>query len=768
MDERLYAEQVNHFARVAPLAMTATLVNAAILAFVLRGQIPHSTLACWLAAAFLLTVLRLPIFYRQPLSSPDFAATKRLGRLFTLGAGAAGLVWGSAAIFLFPTASIPHQVFIAFVIGGMIAGAAGTYSVIMPAFLAFSLPAVLPVIIRFLLLPEEMHTAMGLLAAVFIILMIPIARSNHDTLFDNFRLAYENQDLIDNLSEAKTRAEESNRQLSLEITERQKAEEALQRSHAELEEKVAARTRELAAEIAERVRTEEELRRTNELLERVFSTSFLKIAYMDRGFNFIRVNEAYAAADGRIPDDFQGKNHFALYPGAENEAIFREAVASGQRVSFKAKPFVYANHPEWGTTYWDWELIPLKGKEGETEGLALFLIDVTDRIRAEKHLRQAHKMEAIGTLAGGIAHDFNNLLNVIFGYTELAIRDLPPASPAAEKLEKVGAAGQRAAELVRHLLAFSRFGGEELEPIRLQEVVADSVELLRGILPATIRIETEIDPNCRPVPANSSQMHQVVMNLGTNAFHAMRLQGGVLTVTLREVRFDGHAGGDELPPGPYARLTITDSGQGMERDILERIFDPYFTTRETGQGSGLGLAIVHGIVKSHRGTIQAESEPGRGTSFEILLPVLTAEDTAPVRRRQPAPAAIGGRILFVDDEELLVDLGREMLEGAGCEVVTATRGGQALEIFRQEPMRFDLVITDQTMPGLTGAELSKRLFEIRPGLPVILTTGFSELIDETQAKALGIREFITKPYSLVDMTAAVRRVMGAKEGQAGL
>jgi two-component system, cell cycle sensor histidine kinase and response regulator CckA len=771
MEERLRAAQAEQFARLAPWAMVATVVNGTIVAYIFRHQVPTSLLLIWLAAVFLVTALRLPLFYRLSSLAPDLLRTRHLGSWLVAAAGAGGLLWGAAGLFFFPLLAREYQVFLAFVLGGMVAGAAGTHSVLMPAFLAFSIPAVLPIMVRFFLLPGEMENAMGFLVLIYIALMIPIAGYVNRTMLNNFRLRFHNEDLLAVQAAAAREAERANLELQREIAERRKIGDALQQSRSELEQRVAARTRDLAeanrkmqVDIAERRRIEQELRETNELLERVFSTSFLKIAYMDRRFNFIRVNQAYAAAAGEGPEFFIGKNHFSIYPSRENEELFRQVITTGRKISFRARPYTCPDHPEKGTTYWDWELIPLCSDRGEVQALALFLVDVTEQNKAEEYLRQAQKMEAIGTLAGGIAHDFNNILNAILGFTELAQREIPANSPAGARLAKVIAAGRRAADLVRQILAFSSRSEMERQPLRLQPEIEEAARTLEATLPARVTLQTNIDPACRPVLANSTQIHQVLMNLGTNGIQTMREQGGILTISLDEVDIKADSAlTPDLDPGRYARITVADTGPGINRETRARIFDPYFTTKAMGEGSGMGLAIVHGIVKSHRGSIQVFSAPGEGSRFEVLLPVSLVEAPEREGRKDDQWQKSAGRVLLVDDEEMIVELGREMLEQIGCLVVTAGNGREALEIFRRQPKDFDLVITDLSMPGLSGGELTRRLLEIRPDLPIFLITGFSDLMDEEQAKAMGVRELIAKPFSIADLATPVHRLLGENQ-----
>jgi len=379
----------------------------------------------------------------------------------------------------------------------------------------------------------------------------------------------------------------------------------------------------------------------------------------------------------------------------------------------------------------------------------------------EAQLRQAQKMEAIGTLAGGIAHDFNNILSPIIGYTEMILEDVPKNSKLAEKLEQVQLAANRARDLVRHILTFSRQTDQELTPLEMQPIIKESLKLLRASLPSTIDIKQNIDMNCGPILADLTQIHQIIMNLCTNAFHAMREDGGVLGIELseEEIRSTDLMYKLNLNPGPHAKLSISDTGHGMSRSVQERIFDPYFTTKAPGEGTGLGLAVVHGIVKSYGGDISIYSEPGKGTTFHVYLPCIETELLE--NDASLSDVAITGEehILIVDDEKYIVVMMKEMLERLGYKVTPFTNSLEALKEFRKDPARFDVVITDQTMPYKTGSELAEELMRIRHDIPVILCTGFSELLSEEKAKAIGIREYISKPVVKSEISKAIRNAL---------
>ena len=388
--------------------------------------------------------------------------------------------------------------------------------------------------------------------------------------------------------------------------------------------------------------------------------------------------------------------------------------------------------------------------------------DITREVRLERELRQAHKMEAIGTLAGGIAHDFNNILMAIIGYTEMALYKIPEGTtPVRRDLEQVLKAGYRARDLVNQILTFS----QERKVIDIIPTVKEALKLLRSSLPSTIEIRQDIaiPPEKGIILADPTQIHQVLMNLCTNAAHAMRDKGGILSVSLSSVEADAYLVSryPDLEPGPYVRLTVGDTGHGVDPSILERIFDPYFTTKGPGEGTGMGLAVVQGIVKRHGGMITVHSEIGKGTTFHALFPRIEQEIVPEATAAEALPLG-SERILFIDDEKPLVDLGKGMLESLGYSVTTKTSSLEALEAFRAEPDAFDLVITDVTMPSMTGIELAKELMAIRPDIPIILCTGFSELINEKRAKEMGIQEFVMKPFVIGKHAKTIRKVLEQK------
>jgi PAS domain S-box-containing protein len=382
-----------------------------------------------------------------------------------------------------------------------------------------------------------------------------------------------------------------------------------------------------------------------------------------------------------------------------------------------------------------------------------------EKTKLEKQLQQVQKMEAIGTLASGIAHDFNNILSAIMGYSEIVMMNMDNASADYSRLMQIIHSANRAKSLIRQILTFSRQNNQEMQVIRISPIIKEVVKLIRAGLPSTIEIRQNIQCDCL-VMADPTQIHQVIMNLCTNAGHAMQESGGILEVTIghETLQPDDAPEFQELKPGNYLKLTVKDSGYGIPSIIMDRIFEPFFTTKDINDGTGLGLSVVHGIVKSHGGTISVSSQPRIGTEFNIFLPEIEEKNRLEIQDDRLLPKG-KERILLIDDEKLIIESGELMLTSLDYEVISCSHSMEALELFQEDPTRFDVIITDLTMPQMTGAELSLQMHQIYPDIPIILCTGFSWKIDESKMKQLGIQAIIHKPALKHEFAHTIRRVL---------
>ncbi|HKE95495.1 MAG TPA: PAS domain-containing protein [Povalibacter sp.] len=417
-------------------------------------------------------------------------------------------------------------------------------------------------------------------------------------------------------------------------------------------------------------------------------------------------------------------------------------------------------HPARGEIWVEGRSVPRREDDGTVMWHGL-LTDITARKRAERLQLHSQKMEALGTLAGGIAHDFNNILLAISGNTQLAMDDLPSGSPAIMSLAEVHRAASRATDLVRQILSFSHQREAKREVVALRPIVEEALQLLRSTLPAMVRIVARFEPSVPQAAVDATQIHQIIMNLATNAAHAIGDGAGVLEVAVDAVTVgpDEIVASPDLHAGRYARIAVSDSGCGMDHATLERIFDPFFSTKPPGQGTGLGLSVVHGIVRGHEGAITVYSQPGKGSTFRIYLPVSAEIAPEPPRTEPAARGGAGERIMYVDDEDALVFLGERVLERLGYEVRGYTDPAQALKDFQAQPQDFDAVVTDLSMPGMSGFHLAQALLQIRPDLPIVLTTGYVRPEDKETARHRGIRELILKPDTIEELGRTLDRLL---------
>jgi len=538
----------------------------------------------------------------------------------------------------------------------------------------------------------------------------------------------------------------------------------LQDANATLEQRVAERTEELAQTV-EALQNEMNERKLAEAKRELLATAIEQageaIYISDAQWCIHYVNPAFERINGYDRNDVIGLNSRILESNSHGRDFYRQVkntlkqndVWSGRMTNKRKDGSSY----EAETT-----ISAVRDRKGVIANFVSIHRDVTHEIQLERELRQSQKMEVIGALTSGIAHDFNNILTAILGFTEIAQSKLPIDGDVVDDLDRVLDAGMRAKELVQQILTFSRQSDQEHKPVQVVPIIKEVVQLLHSSLPSTIEIRQHISAAAKEatILADPTQIHRVLMNLGTNAAYAMRTNGGVLNVKLAEVVMDEAMASrfSDLKPGTYLKFTVKDTGHGMDSTVKERIFDPYFTTKKNGEGTGMGLALVQGVVKSYGGTITVASEPEQGTTFDIFLPKYAG---TVLRETSQSYTTAGGkeRILFVDDEQMLTILGQQLLESFGYTVTVTNNSLNALEIFQNAPDTFDLIITDMTMPGLSGRELTKRFLDIRPEIPIIICTGFNDQVGEKHMKESGIREFVTKPYTIKSLDKSIRRLL---------
>jgi PAS domain S-box-containing protein len=512
--------------------------------------------------------------------------------------------------------------------------------------------------------------------------------------------------------------------------------------------------------------TEEALLESKNYLDEIINSVGDPLFVKDQHHRWVLVNNALCNLMGRSREELLGKSDYDFFPKEEADVFWKkdELVLARGTESINEESFTGAH----GIVY---TIVTKKtlytNKNGEKYIVGI-IRDITDQKRAEAEkkrleaqLNQSQRMEAIGTLAGGVAHDFNNILQPMLGYAELLRMHLPADNPQHRYVERLYTAGLRAKSLVDQILTFSRRSERTIAPVQLQTILEEVYKLCRSTIPANIEISTDIQNDCAAVLLDPSQFHQVAMNLIINAYHAVEQSGGIISIRLQEITLENdQMMGTSLPPGRYALFSVADTGCGIEPSIMDKIFDPYFTTKEQGKGTGLGLAVVYGIVKELKGDIKILSELGKGTTFNIYLPLNldSLEVRAPASEAQQFPTG-SERILLVDDEAMIIEMETLILEELGYQVTSRLNSIEALELFKTNPQAFDLVITDLTMPQMTGEHLSKEIIAINPAIPIIICSGYGEMIGSAQAKAIGVKVLLKKPTTIAEMSQKVRIVL---------
>ncbi len=517
----------------------------------------------------------------------------------------------------------------------------------------------------------------------------------------------------------------------------------------------------ISSDLTKRIRMEQEMRRLAVAVEQ--SSESIMITDVDG--TILYVNAAFESTTGYPAGEVLGRKPSLLKSGRQDAECYRklwECIAAGKTWEGRL-----TNRKKDGSLF-DVEAViyPIRADSGEVLNYVAISRDITWEMAIEKQMRQTQKMNAIGELAGGVSHDFNNILTAILGYVTLCMEAVEEGGKAQGYLREIVKAGDRATKLVRQILTFSRQEEQLFHPVALQPVLRDSLGMVRTMIKADIEVEADINERCGAVFGDTTQIQQVVVNLCTNAVHALEKGGGTLRLSLRQVELLGRKDGGQvvdLEPGLYACIVVSDTGCGMSPEVMERIFEPYYTTKNKGEGTGFGLSIVHGIVQKHRGYIAVESEEGKGSVFTLYLPLHVGTEEEKEQAIDQATPEGYGHILFVDDDETVLAMGREILESFGYTVTTATDGKRALDVFRQDPAAFDALVSDYSMPRMNGQRLIGECLRLRPGLPTILCSGYMEKVEGENLDELGHTAFFPKPLDWRALTRTLQREINKQD-----